>query len=180
MEICQLYEKPCSAKKVDTIKPPDAKAKTCYAFSSLSATLDMGLLRTLPWLFLVAGVRQAILGADFLHHFGLSVDVARSVRSASPLSGISISALHSPYAAVLKDFPSLTQPPDWSRPVAHDVVHHIQTTGAPVFARARQLAPEKLKIAKAEFEHMLSIGVARPSYSNWSSALHMVPKETDD
>ncbi|XP_064468723.1 uncharacterized protein LOC135383010 [Ornithodoros turicata] len=92
-------------------------------FRQLSATLDLGLCRTFLWLFLVSGVRQAILGADFLHHFGLSVDVARkrlidtsthlsvqarSVHSARPLSGISISALHSQYAAVLKDFPSLT------------------------------------------------------------------------
>ncbi|XP_064470176.1 uncharacterized protein LOC135384925 [Ornithodoros turicata] len=70
------------------------------------------------------------------------------------------------------------EPPDWSQSVAHDVVHYINTTGAPVFARPRRLAPEKLKIARSEFDHMLAMGVARPSSSDWSSALHMVPKKT--
>lgn len=164
-------------------------------YKQLSLTLNLGLRRNFPWLFLVAAVDRAILGADFLHHFRLTVDVARKrlvdtsttlsvpAVSASDLpapTGPTISALTSPYAAILRDFPSLTRPPDWTKPVTHDVVHYITTTGAPVFARPRRLAPEKLKIARAEFDHMLSIGVARPSSSNWSSALHMVPKKTGD
>ncbi|XP_064468689.1 uncharacterized protein LOC135382952 [Ornithodoros turicata] len=164
-------------------------------FRQQSATLNLGLRRNFPWLFLVAGVKQAILGADFLHRFNLAVDVARkrlvdtcthlsvqalSVDAVSCEQGVPISALSSPYAAVIKEFPSLTQPPDWNRPVIHDVVHYIETTGPPIFSRARPLAPEKLKIARSEFDHMLSIGVARPSSSNWSSALHMVPKKTGD
>ncbi|XP_064483070.1 uncharacterized protein LOC135395913 [Ornithodoros turicata] len=164
-------------------------------YTQRSLTLNLGLRRNFPWLFLVAAVDRAILGADFLHHFRLTVDVARkrlvdtstslSVPAASasdlpPPSGPTISALMSPYAAILCDFPSLTRAPDWTKPVTHDVVHYINTTGAPVFARPRPLAPEKLKIARAEFDHMLSIGVARPSSSNWSSPLHMVPKKTGD
>ncbi|XP_064463483.1 uncharacterized protein LOC135374455 [Ornithodoros turicata] len=164
-------------------------------YTQRSLTLNLGLRRNFPWLFLVAAVDRAILGADFLHHFRLTVDVARkrlvdtstslSVPAASasdlpPPSSPTMSALMSPYAAILCDFPSLTRAPDWTKPVTHDVVHYINTTGAPVFARPRRLAPEKLKIARAEFDHMLSIGVARPSSSNWSSALHMVPKKTGD
>ena len=33
-------------------------------------------------------------------------------------------------------------------------------------------------IASREFEHMLQLGIIRPSSSCWSSALHMVPKKT--
>ena len=45
-------------------------------------------------------------------------------------------------------------------------------------ARTRRLAPERLKIARKEFEHMLDLGIIRPSSSDWSSPLHMVPKKT--
>eukprot|EP00731_Ephydatia_muelleri_P016142 Em0009g566a len=63
-------------------------------------------------------------------------------------------------------------------PVRHDVTHHIETTGPPVFARPRRLAPNRLCAAKQEFEHMLQLGIIRPSSSSWSSPLHMVPKKS--
>ena len=47
-------------------------------------------------------------------------------------------------------------------------------------ARTRRLPPERLTIARSEFDHMLELGIIRPSSSNWSSALHMVPKKTGD
>ncbi len=72
------------------------------------------------------------------------------------------------------EFPALTQACAIGRPIQHDVVHHIETTGPPVSARTRRLAPEHLRIARQEFDHMLELGVIRPSSSNWSSALHMV------
>ncbi len=61
-------------------------------------------------------------------------------------------------------------------PILHDVQHHIETTGPPVSTRPRRLAPERFKIAKQEFEHMMQLGIIQPSKSAWSSALHMVPK----
>ncbi|GFT98904.1 pro-Pol polyprotein [Trichonephila clavipes] len=39
------------------------------------------------------------------------------------------------------------------------------------------MAPDRLKIAKMEFQHMLDLGHMRPSSSNYSSPLHMVPKK---
>ncbi|XP_064468962.1 uncharacterized protein LOC135383442 [Ornithodoros turicata] len=159
-------------------------------------TVSLGLRRDFPWLFLVAGVSQAIIGADFLHHFRLSVDVSRrllvdgctnlSVRAISapppnePFIGASLPTVSPPFHDLLRQFPSLTQQPDWTLPVRHDVVHHIETKGPPAFCRPRPLGPEKMKIARAEFQHMLDIGIARPSSASWSSALHMVPKKTGD
>jgi hypothetical protein len=62
--------------------------------------------------------------------------------------------------------------------VRHNTVHHIRTTpGASVTCRPRRLAPDRLAIAKAEFDAMLRDGTARPSESSWSSALHIVPKK---
>ena len=39
-------------------------------------------------------------------------------------------------------------------------------------------SPERLKIARQEFEHMLNLGIIRLSASSWLSQLHMVPKKT--
>ena len=54
------------------------------------------------------------------------------------------------------------------------------TKGHPVFARPRRLAPDKLVTAKREFDDMIKLGVIEPSNSEWSSALHMVPKKNRD
>ncbi|TLM25049.1 RNA-directed DNA polymerase, partial [Acinetobacter baumannii] len=57
-------------------------------------------------------------------------------------------------------------------------VHYIRTTpGPPIASTPRRLAPDKLKIAKAEFETMLQNGTCRPSLSPWSSPLHLAPKK---
>ncbi len=37
-----------------------------------SLTLDLGLRRSFRWTFIIANVKQPILGADFLQNFGLS------------------------------------------------------------------------------------------------------------
>ena len=60
------------------------------------------------------------------------------------------------------------------------MVHHIDTFGPPVYAKPRRLAPDRLKIAKMEFQHMLDLGHIRPSNSNYASPLHMVPKKNSD
>lgn len=84
-------------------------------FSSRSVMLNLGLRRALHWIFLVADVRRAVIGADFLHNHGFLVDVQRrrlidSVTQLSvpgvPSSGTSpitpISAmLDEPFAALL-------------------------------------------------------------------------------
>jgi hypothetical protein len=52
----------------------------------------------------------------------------------------------------------------------------VETTGRPVFAKARRLDKDKLKIAEAEFCSLEAAGIVRRSNSPWSSPLHMVPK----
>ena len=46
-----------------------------HTYGKRSLTLNLGLRRSLSWIFIIADVRKPILGADFLRHFGLLVDM---------------------------------------------------------------------------------------------------------
>ncbi len=161
---------------------------TTYGIRSL--TLDLGLRRSFRWTFIIANVKQPILGADFLR---LLVDIRRHRLSNSltrlkvqgalsdfPSLGIScrLKDSHDPYLSLLAEFPAVTQPTSNNQPVKHTVTHHIHISGQPVAARTRRLAPEKLRIARHEFQHMIDLGIIRPSSSNWSSLeLHHNPRQ---
>ena len=87
-------------------------------------------------------------------------------------------ASNDPYADLLLQFPSLTQP-NFSHPsTAHGVEHYIPTVGPPLHSRARRLAPYRLALAKSEFRKMEELGIIRRSQSPWASPLHMVPKQS--
>ncbi|WP_204107641.1 reverse transcriptase family protein [Streptococcus dysgalactiae] len=82
------------------------------------------------------------------------------------------------YNKLLGEFGELTKPSFELRDTKHGICHPIITNGRSVFSRPRRVAPDKLWIAKAEFEHMLQLGIIRPSCSKWASPLHMVPKKS--
>ena len=162
-------------------------------YGKRSLTLNLGLRRSLPWIFIVTDIQQPILGADFLRHFGLMVDMRQrqlvdththlhiqGVLSTvpSPSTSICPTDASNPYLTLLSEFPALTRIYSPDTPVKHDVMHYIETTGPPVSARPRRLAPDRLRAAKQEFEHMLQLGIIRPSSGAWSLPLHMVPKKT--
>nr|VZI45144.1 unnamed protein product [Spirometra erinaceieuropaei] len=167
---------------------------TTFRFRSLSP--DIGLRRLFPWIFVVADVPTAILGADFLAAFDLLVDCRHfrlhdrattlTVKGFPPSSASNqLSVLDPnpdcPFCRLLAKYPTLIKPHFSDTSFPHDIVHHIKTTGPPVFSRPRRLAPACLAAAKAEFDHMLQLGIIRQSDSPWASPLHMVPKpNTDD
>ncbi|GFX66197.1 retrovirus-related Pol polyprotein from transposon 17.6 [Trichonephila clavipes] len=109
--------------------------------------LNLGLRRPFIWTFIIADVSSPIIGADFLKHFNLLIDLKK------------------------KSNPSLI-----SKSASHGTVHHIITTGPPVTARPRRLHPKLYDAVKVEFEFLLAQGIIRPSKSPWSSPLHVVPK----
>ena len=79
---------------------------------------------------------------------------------------------------MLVEFPNILRPRTITLPPQHSVIHHIHTTGPAVSARPRQLPLDRLQVAKQEFDHMLDLGIIRPSSSCWSSPLHLVSKKT--
>lgn len=133
---------------------------------------------------------QPILGADFLTNHNLSLNM-RTKTLTDNLTHISTS-LHPTNTKqtfiratdsagsdsfLADNFPTLLHAPDYTSLPATSVCHAIETKGPPVFCKPRPLSPAKLEAAKAEFDHLLNLGIVQPSSSPWASPLHMVRKE---
>ncbi|GFU78807.1 retrotransposable element Tf2 155 kDa protein type 1 [Trichonephila clavipes] len=119
------------------------------AYGMVRKELNLGLRRPFIWTFIIADVSSPIIGADFLKHFNLLIDLKKKKKSN----------------------PSLI-----SKSASHGTVHHIITTGPPVTARPRRLHPKLYDAVKVEFEFLLAQGIIRPPKSPRSSPLHVVPK----
>ena len=162
-------------------------------YGSQVLKLDLGLCKTISWIFVIADVQCAILEVDYLQHFGLLVDL-RNTHLSDGLTQLKVQgivcsmSLPSPsllpsqpqteFHAILSEFPELVQPYCHEQAVRHDMTHHIVTTGPPIKSQTRRLSPERLNIACQEFKHMMQQGIIHSSSSSWSSPLHMVPKKT--
>ena len=148
--------------------------------------------RLLQWTFVVAEVLLPILGADFLAHHDLLVDVRRHrLLDAASLSSTPMDAAPSSlathisipsdvYAPLLKEYPDVFKPVLRQHPQVpskHGIFHHIKTSGPPVFAKFRRLAPAKLSAAKKIFADMEALGICQKASSPWSSPLHIVQKK---
>ena len=183
----------CANGTVDADSLPlvAANNSTITTYGTSKRMVDVGLKREYSWTFIVADVKQRILGADFLIHYNLLVDLSgrclRDMRTglaiAGPLSSIKLLSLNridstrNEYTELLNQFPELTRPTMKGETVKRGITHKIVTKGHPVFVRPRRLAPDKLVTANREFDEMIKLGVIEPSDSEWSSALHMVSKK---
>ncbi|CAH8592531.1 unnamed protein product [Dicrocoelium dendriticum] len=169
-----------------------ANGSPIASYGQRMMNLDLNLRRDFHWVFTVASAPFAIIGIDFLRHFGLLVDAGRNrilddhtklrvdgVLSDAPIiiPVFRIADAPSDYLSLLSEHPRLVRPAAELPPVTTEVAYHIVTRGQPVNARPRRLAPDKLRAARAEFDHMLQLGIVRPSNSPWASSLHMVPKK---
>ena len=74
----------------------------------------------------------------------------------------------------------LFKPCNLDQVTKNDVTHHITTSGPPAYICYRQLAPDRLKVAKQEFDSMMELGIVHSLSSNRSSPLHLVPKKSGD
>lgn len=154
----------------------------------------MGLRRKFNFVFTIASVSRPIIGADFLAEFGLVVDLSKkqiqdittemSVNAIIMRTNVHGIKINHPddndFCSILRKFPTITQNPRYDVPVMHNVVHYIATTDRLPFSRPRRLDPKRHRAAKLEFEHMTNLGICRPSSSQASSPLHMVPKKGEN
>jgi hypothetical protein len=166
-----------------------ADGKPISAWGRVTKKLNFGL-HTFIVSFILAAMSKPILGIDFLSAHRLLVDpFAKAVLFASSLEpvGRTIAAAPSRFAAsishilpavrtLLASFPNIVGDGKGTPRPRHGVRHFVETSGRPVFAKARRLDPDKLKIAEGEFCSLEAAGIVRWSNSPWSSPLHMVPK----
>lgn len=160
-------------------------------FGSKTITLNLGLRRPIRWVFVIADVQSPIIGSDLLKKHDLLIDVKNNkLRDNSTNISIdgkvrqtkhdvqikSLSNL-SAYHELIQEFPDLLDLSSIKKfSKKHNVTHRIVTNCQPIFSKPRRLNPEKLKIAKEEFDKMLELGICRPSDSPWASPLHIAPK----
>ncbi|UYV60238.1 hypothetical protein LAZ67_1000518 [Cordylochernes scorpioides] len=142
-----------------------ANGSIIHTYGERHLELDLGLGRLFRWPFIIADVGVSIIGADFLRHYGLTIDLRNhrlsdpvsslhSIGQVSPSPAVSIhlTIANLPYSRILRQFPELT-------------------------TKRRRLPTDKLAAAKKEFAFMMEKGICRPSKSPWASPLHLVPKK---
>ena len=174
----------------DGIKLQAANGSSIRTFCDRSVQLDLALAKAFTWKFTIADVSKPIIGADFLRYFGLLVDVGRkrlldaetlltvpASYRCSDVSKLCVLVQNDQYPDVLNVFREVTVPCIKQCRLQGKVEHHIDTRcSRPVYARPRRLSPDKLSVAKEEFQKLLDMNIIRPSNSPWSSPLHMVAK----
>lgn len=152
-------------------------------------TINIGLRRPFEWIFTIADVKSPIIGADFLKHYDLLVDLRNgklvdnttrleinTIKVDSESDTITTFDVNNPFAEILKEYQDITVLNMRHQPTQARTLHHIITTGQPVFCRPRRLPMDKLNEAKAEFQFLMEQGICQPSKSCWASPLHMVRK----
>ncbi|XP_071444855.1 uncharacterized protein [Hetaerina americana] len=168
-----------------------ANGTVIKTYGWLDLALNLGLKRDFRWRFVVADVDRPIIGVDFLSFYSLLVDVRRqritdgitSLGTGGRIVPCSVPQVKtviesSRFHEILTEFSEITRPAGTPRVPRHTTMHHIKvTSGPPVACKPRRLAPDKLAIAKKEFDEMLRSGTVRRSDSCWASALHLVPKK---
>lgn len=168
-----------------------ANGSQIKTYGSKSVTLNLGLKRPIQWIFVIADVQSPIIGSDLLKRFDLLIDV-KNGRLRDNLSNLAISgkllqtnidvqiktvSSISVYHQLVQEFPDLLDLSSFkNKTKKHNVQHKIITNCQPIFSKPRRLNAEKMKVAKAEFDNMLKLGICRPSNSPWASPLHIAPK----
>jgi len=168
-----------------------ANGTTIPTYGWISQNLNLGLRRDFMWRFVLADVQIPIIGVDLLSYYGLLIDCRNNhlldgVTSLSTpdltappsVPSVKVIAGCTPTDSLLEEFPELTNPTGIHREVRYNTTHHIRTTPSPPVARRpRRLAPDRMAVAKAEFDAMLRDGTARCAEDPWSSLLHLVPQK---
>ena len=150
--------------------------------------------REFDFTFIIADVRQHILGADFLNRFYLAPNHRdKSLIDLNDWSVIPVGdhcttqpnrvtninfvdQKSNPFYQLLDNYPSLSTPSFTPKDVSHGVKHHIPTNCNPIQSKARKLNPEKLEIAKREFQKLVDLGVCYRGKSEWASPLMVAQK----
>ena len=110
---------------------------TIPTFGKRSLTLNLGLRRTFRWVFVIANVHIPIIGADFLRHYSLLVDMTNS-RLVDTITQLRVQGIlsqvesprpsffplqHTTFTALIAEYPTVFQ----SHLSCHTILHTIFT-----------------------------------------------------
>ena len=126
------------------------------AYGKWSLTLNLGLRRTFRCVFIVADVHTPILGADFLRHYDLLVEMKQShlvdtitqlrvqgilSQTTSSRPSFLPSQPTTTYTSLVAEYSTVFQPHLMisTHTIKHDVIHHIQTSGPPFWLSHKDL-----------------------------------------
>ena len=121
----------------DSLPLVAANNSTNTTYGTSKRIVDDGLKKEYSWTFIVAAFKQPILGADFLIHYNLLVDlsgrclrdmrtglaISATLSSIKPLSLNRIDSTHNEYTELLNQFPELTRPTTKGETAKHGITH---------------------------------------------------------
>jgi Reverse transcriptase (RNA-dependent DNA polymerase) len=185
---CLPFRSTAAAPDVPSLKGAGGHGITCFSKKRLEVCFSGSRFE---WTFLLAAVEDPIIGADFLRHFKLIVNLSAGClmdaetlqplgSSASPIGGGLMAVLEATpprLRALISQFPEVVNASGKLPPIKHSVQHVIVTVGRPVTAKFHRLDAAKLAAAKAEFLQLEKDGIVRRSSSAWANPLHMVLKK---
>lgn len=156
--------------KTSPAKLPAAIKAKVATFGQKGLKLGSWFRRQFSWVFTVADLVWAILRMVFWERYEFLADTKKrhlilketpSYTKGRESHIVSLNSIHTPpvttakFQDILAAFSNLTRPNRQPSKCKLRVNRTVKTEGAPVFARPRRLAMEKLKIAGAEFHCML-------------------------
>ncbi|XP_077294851.1 uncharacterized protein LOC143917240 [Arctopsyche grandis] len=141
-----IFKKPNKSNHTST-QLHAANGTIIKTYGSKAVNLDLGLRRNFNWEFIITDVNRAILGADFLSHHNLLVDLNKKClidgvtgltteghTMTIPSPGLSTIASTDEYHHILTQFPSVTTPQLERTTASHKTQHYIETSGRPVYS----------------------------------------------
>ncbi|ROT82927.1 gag-pol polyprotein [Penaeus vannamei] len=144
-----------------TLEAANTSPINTYGERSRTLSLEGEPAQRFQWIFLVADVPQPIIGADFLAHYGLTVDLQgmalihrTGARTHAAPALVSTPLIYTvlprtcAFKNILREFPALTKPINRATQPRHEVRHHIVTHGPPAHSRCRPLAPDRCRSAR--------------------------------
>ncbi|VDP79724.1 unnamed protein product [Echinostoma caproni] len=73
-QVSVIRPHPADLYRHSSVELVGANCTTIKTYGERSLTLNLGIRRSLPWVFIIADLPQSIIGIDFLRHFNLMVD----------------------------------------------------------------------------------------------------------
>lgn len=160
-------------------------------YGTIRLNINFNLRRVFTWNFMVADIQTPILGADFLIHFKLVINLSKAelidsttqlsskgILTNQPYNRLSTIKPNDEFHQLVSQYIGTTDINNYKLPLHSTVQHTIETTCQPIREPPRRYSGEKLKTIREEFDNLLHQGIIRPSNSPWASPIHLVKKKT--